>query len=89
MQQELTIRAKGLCRRHGRRWVLVHLDLELAAGQALLLAGGTHAGPLGIDNVSVPVPGGLGTLQFFLQVVEGDPSGVAAGASNITTTILQ
>ena len=55
----------------------------------LLLAGGTHAGPLGIDNVSVPVPGGLGTLQFFLQVVEGDPSGVAAGASNITTTILQ
>ncbi|MEC9046481.1 MAG: M12 family metallo-peptidase [Planctomycetota bacterium] len=55
----------------------------------LLLAGGTHAGPLGIDNVAVPVPGGLGTLQFFLQVVEGDPSGVAAGASNITTTILQ
>ncbi|MEC7724330.1 MAG: M12 family metallo-peptidase [Planctomycetota bacterium] len=55
----------------------------------LLLAGGTHAGPLGIDNFAVPVPGGLGTLQFFLQVVEGDPSGVAAGASNITTTILQ
>lgn len=55
----------------------------------LLLAAGAYAGPLGIDNVSVPVPPGLGVLQFFLQVVEGDPAGVAAGASNITTTILQ
>jgi hypothetical protein len=37
----------------------------------------------------VPVPAGLGVLQFYFQVLEGDPSGVATGVSNLTTTILQ
>ncbi|MGC6486581.1 MAG: M12 family metallo-peptidase [Planctomycetota bacterium] len=55
----------------------------------VVLAAGSHPAPLGISNVSVPVPPGLGVLQFFLQVVEGDPAGVAAGATNVTTTILQ
>lgn len=55
----------------------------------ILLAAGSHPAPLGISNVAIPVPPGLGVLQFFLQVVEGSPSGVAAGASNLTTTILQ
>lgn len=55
----------------------------------VLLAAGSHSSPLGISNVLIPVPPGLGVLQFFLQVVEGDPAGVATGATNITTTILQ
>jgi hypothetical protein len=55
----------------------------------VVLAAGTHPSPLGISNVSVPVPPGLGVLQFFFQVIEGDPAGVAAGVTNVTTTILQ
>lgn len=55
----------------------------------LLLNFGTFASPLGIDSWSVPVPPGLGLLQFYFQVLEGDPSGNATGVSNLTTTILQ
>ena len=66
MQQELTIRAKGLCRRHGRRWVLVHLDLELAAGQALLLAGGNGAGKSTLLRIlSTLTPPSQGELELF------------------------
>jgi|GEM_PF-1781600 len=55
----------------------------------LLFTFGSHPAPLGISNLQVPVPGGIGPLQLFLQIVEGDPAGVAVGASNLTMTILQ
>ena len=55
----------------------------------LLMAAGTYTSPVGIAGLGVPVPPGLSGLQFFFQVVEGNPAGVAAGVSNITTTILQ
>ncbi len=55
----------------------------------LVLSFGTYSGPLGLQNVSVPVPPGLGLLQFFLQVLESTPQGQVTGVSNLTTTILQ
>ena len=41
---EVVLRAEGLGRRFGRHWALAHLDLEVAAGEALLLAGPNGAG---------------------------------------------
>jgi heme exporter protein A len=38
------IRAEGLCRRYGRRWALIRLDLSLEAGESLLVVGRNGAG---------------------------------------------
>ncbi|MFN3240023.1 MAG: M12 family metallo-peptidase [Planctomycetota bacterium] len=81
----------------GNQWFLVLGILPQTAplqgfdllANPLLLSFGTFSAPLGIENWSVPVPAGLGVLQFYFQVLEGDPSGVATGVSNLTTTILQ
>jgi len=54
----------------------------------LLLAFGTFGGPVGIENVSIPVPPGLGILQFYFQVLESTPTGQVTGVSNLTTTVL-
>ncbi|MCK5943073.1 MAG: IPT/TIG domain-containing protein, partial [Planctomycetes bacterium] len=54
----------------------------------LLLNNGVFSGPLGIESFSVPVPGGLGQLQFYLQLLEGDTNGMATGVSNLSVTIL-
>jgi hypothetical protein len=54
----------------------------------LVLSFGTFSAPLGIENVSVPVPPGLGILQFFFQVLESTPQGQVSGVSNLTTTVL-
>jgi Metallo-peptidase family M12 len=55
----------------------------------LLLTSGSFPAPLGIDNVTVPVPGGLGLLIFYLQILEADPLlPVATGVSNVGITIL-
>ncbi len=55
----------------------------------LVLTFGTFSGPLGLETFSVPVPPGLGLLQFFFQVLEGTPAGNVSGVSNLTMTILQ
>ena len=80
----------------GRSWFLV-----LGVGPAttpfqgfplidphLLLTAGTFAGPLGVDNVSVPVPPGMGLLIFYLQVLEANATPAATGTTNIVTTVL-
>lgn len=55
----------------------------------LVLTTGVFPGPLGIDNVSIPVPPGLGLLIFYLQVLEAHPTlPVATGTTNIGVTIL-
>lgn len=55
----------------------------------LILTTGTFPAPLGITNVSVPVPPGIGLLIFYLQVLEALPSApVATGTTNITVTVL-
>lgn len=41
---EVVLRAQGLGRRFGRHWALAHLDLEVAAGEAVLLAGPNGSG---------------------------------------------
>lgn len=38
------LEARGLGRRFGRRWVLAHVDLELAAGRSLLVVGPNGCG---------------------------------------------
>lgn len=40
----LAIHARGLGRHFGRQWALAHFDLEVAAGEALLLAGHNGSG---------------------------------------------
>jgi heme exporter protein A len=40
----LAVEAAGLCRRYGRRWALVDVDLRLPRGAALLLAGRNGSG---------------------------------------------
>ena len=55
----------------------------------LLLATGTFNAPLGINNVSVPVPPGLGLLIFYLQILEANPTlPLATGTSNVSITVL-
>jgi heme exporter protein A len=41
---EVVLRAEGLGRRFGRHWALAHLNLEVMAGEALLLAGPNGSG---------------------------------------------
>ncbi len=55
----------------------------------LVLTFGTFGGPLGFESFAVPVPPGLGFLQFYFQVLESTPAGNVTGVSNLTTTILQ
>ena len=44
---------------------------------------------LGINNLTVPVPAGLGLLIFFAQVLEADPSlPIATGTSNTRIIVL-
>ncbi len=38
------VRSSGLGKRFGRRWALAHCDLEVAAGEAVLLAGANGSG---------------------------------------------
>ncbi|MFT4513992.1 MAG: hypothetical protein ACI89X_003708 [Planctomycetota bacterium] len=55
----------------------------------LVLTFGTFSGPVGIESFSVPVPPGLGPLQFFFQALESTPAGSVTGVSNFAMTILQ
>ena len=55
----------------------------------LLLTSGVFSGPLGINNLSIPVPGGLGLLIFYAQVLEADPLlPVVTGTSNVRVIVL-
>jgi heme exporter protein A len=38
------VEARGLCRRYGRSWALIDVDLEVPAGKALLVAGRNGSG---------------------------------------------
>jgi hypothetical protein len=56
---------------------------------SLLLTSGSFSQPLGINNLTVPVPAGLGLLIFFAQVLEADPSlPIATGTSNTRIIVL-
>lgn len=44
MQPEFAVEATGICRRYGRRWALVDVDLRVARGSALLVAGRNGSG---------------------------------------------
>ena len=66
MNLQPIIRAQGLCRRQGLRWVLVHLNFELQAGEALLLAGGNGAGKSTLLRMlSTLTPPSQGELELF------------------------
>ena len=70
MNPQPNIRAQGLCRRQGLRWVLLHLDFEVNAGEALLLAGGNGAGKSTLLRLlSTLTPPSQGTLELFGQSV--------------------
>ena len=70
MNPQPSIRAQGLCRRQGLRWVLVHLDFTLNAGEALLLAGGNGAGKSTLLRLlSTLTPPSQGSLELFGQSV--------------------
>jgi len=43
-ESNLAVEAQGLCRRYGRSWALVDVDLQLPSGRALLLAGRNGSG---------------------------------------------
>jgi len=55
----------------------------------LLLTSGSFSAPLGIESLSVPVPPGIGPLQFYLQILEANGTPAATGVSNLTVTLLQ
>ena len=42
--REWLIRTRGLGRRFGRLWAVAHLDLEVCAGEILMLAGANGSG---------------------------------------------
>ena len=44
MEHPPAIRARGLGRRFGREWALAHVDLEVAPGESLVLAGANGSG---------------------------------------------
>ncbi|MFK7741858.1 MAG: zinc-dependent metalloprotease family protein [Planctomycetota bacterium] len=50
---------------------------------------GTFNSGLGIESFSVPVPGGLGLLLLYTQILEGDANGMASGVSGVRVLILQ
>jgi len=81
----------------GRQWFLVLGAFNSQAPfqgfpllvNPLLLTSGTFSGPLGIEQLPVPVPGGLGLLIFYSQILEADASNpVATGTSNVRTIVL-
>jgi len=64
--QEIAVSASGLGRRFGRRWAVAHVDLEIAAGEVVLLAGPNGSG----KTTLLRLLGGLwkpsrGTLRVF------------------------
>ncbi|HEB53411.1 MAG TPA: hypothetical protein ENI87_09175 [bacterium] len=62
--------------------------LNLLSSQ-LALTMGTFPAPLGIESLTFPVPGGLGLLIVYTQILEADPNGATAtGVSNIGVTVL-
>jgi heme exporter protein A len=66
MNLQPIIRADGLCRRQGLRWVLVHLNFELQTGESLLLAGGNGAGKSTLLRLlSTLTPPSQGELELF------------------------
>lgn len=81
----------------GRQWFLV---LGITPAQTsfqgfpllanpLLLTAGTFSSPLGINNLTLPVPPGIGTLIFYTQILEADPTmPVATGTSNVRIIVL-
>lgn len=81
----------------GRQWFLV-LGISSATTpfqgfplltNPLLLTAGTFSQPLGVSNLALPVPGGLGLLIFRAQVLEADPTmPIATGTSNISIIVL-
>ncbi|MFT6078790.1 MAG: hypothetical protein ACJA0V_000380 [Planctomycetota bacterium] len=81
----------------GRQWFIV-LGISAATtpfqgypllSNPLLLTSGTFNAPLGISNLTLPVPGGLGLLIFYAQVLEADPTlPIATGTSNLRVIVL-
>ncbi|MFT4512964.1 MAG: hypothetical protein ACI91B_001665 [Planctomycetota bacterium] len=81
----------------GRQWFLV-LGITSATlpfqghpllANPLLLTAGTLSPPFGINNLTLPVPPGLGLLIFYAQILEADPTlPIATGTSNVRIIIL-
>ena len=66
MSNQPVIQAQGLCRRQGQRWVLLHLDFGLEAGESLLVAGGNGAGKSTLLRLlSTLTPPSQGDLALF------------------------
>ncbi len=66
MSNQPVIQAQGLCRRQGQRWVLLHLDFDLQAGESLLVAGGNGAGKSTLLRLlSTLTPPSHGDLAIF------------------------
>jgi hypothetical protein len=81
----------------GRQWFLV-LGISSQQGlfqgfplivNPLLITAGVFSGPLGIESLPAPVPGGLGLLIFYSQILEGHPTlPIATGTSNMRVIVL-
>ena len=55
----------------------------------VVLTVGTFQAPVGREQLSVPIPPGLGPVTIFSQLLEGSPAGAVSGVSNLSLTILQ
>jgi heme exporter protein A len=44
MPEQLAVEASGICRRYGRRWALIDVDLQVPRGRALMVAGRNGSG---------------------------------------------
>ena len=64
--QPPVILARGLARRFGRRWAFSHVDLEVQAGERLLIVGANGSGKTTLLRVLSTILGPtLGTMQLF------------------------
>ncbi len=60
------LRTEGLGRRFGRHWALAHLDLEVRAGEAVLLAGANGSGKTTLLRLLAGLqPPSSGSLEVF------------------------
>ncbi|MEE2775858.1 MAG: heme ABC exporter ATP-binding protein CcmA [Acidobacteriota bacterium] len=66
----LAIEARALGRRYGRSWALAHLDLEVAEGEALLVAGANGSGKTTLLRI---VSGLLRPTAGEITVLGADP----------------
>jgi heme exporter protein A len=81
----LVIEAQELCRRYGARWALARLDLELSAGERLLIMGANGSGKTTLLRMlSTSTLPSRGTLRIFGLDPAREPEAVRSRLALLT-----